>query len=158
MNINCLAENYSYKKEGDSIIVYNDYYEKSKGILLVSAIMDILIPDNDSFNVPIAIQVCEEGSKEIIIDEKLNVIGSEQYKYFIPRMHYEKWKSSYAIIYCLLMILQLFVSGILLYIFVIPAKFNILAGCMFGCVFALFICLGFKLKKQKQLMNKYELK
>ena len=157
MDIKCMADNYSYRKEGGNIIVYNHLYDNDKSILLISAIFELFIPDTNSFNIPVAIQICDLNN-DITINKNLEVTGCSKYNYYIPREHYEKWKKSYALIYCLLIVLQLFVSGLLFYIYVVPAKFDILVGVIFGGVFLMFIYLIYKLKKQKELVKKYELR
>lgn len=157
MGIKCMADNYSYKKEGDNIIVYNQFYDNDKRTLLISAIFEMFIPDTNSFNIPVAIQICDLNN-DITINKNLEVTGCSKYYYYIPREHYEKWKKSYALIYYLLIVLQVFVSGLLFYIYVVPAKFNILAGVIFGCVFFMLILLIYKFKKQKELVKKYQLR
>ena len=156
--MNCMNENYTYRTDGKRTIIYNSYYENTNlFLLLVTAIIELFLPDKDSFDIPVAIEIFDTN-KKIVIDKKLNVTGSNQYNYFIPRKHYEKWKRSYAIALCLMITLHLLISALVLYIFVVPGHFNPLSEITFLIVLAMLLLLILKFWRQRKIIAKYEIR
>ena len=89
---------------------------------------------------PISIEVKVDDNSMITINKNLEVSGSEDYRYFILKSHYEKWRKTYLISYCILVASIVSLSVLFLYGF-IDSNPNYLMGFGFSVV-ALFSILS----------------
>lgn len=157
MKIECKQNYYTYRIKNNRVVFYNELYNNSVLVLLFTAIIEAVLPERNSFNLPIAVEA-EIGNNDIILNEKLRVSGTSKYSYFIPFEHYNKWKKTYAVIYCCLILLELLVSCVLLYIFVVPSHFNFFVGIIFAFLALMLGFLIYKFIRQLKIVKKMNIK
>lgn len=156
MKIECLAENYTCFKKENQIFVINNIYQSSLLYIFISAIIEVMLPDINNFNVPLGIEI-NDNTSEIKIDKNLNVIGTTKFRYFIPKDHYLKWKKTYKVSYWLIILFGIIASMLLLYIYLIPSELNVLAGLAFFVVFTMLTFTGYKYRKQTKIIKQYQI-
>lgn len=152
-----LAEDYKVIKNRGKLIVFNSLYESSSMAIFISAILQVFLPDIRSFYIPLAIEINTDDDN-ISIDKNLRVHGTSLYSYFVPKEHYYKWKKTYKVVFETIIFLETAVSLLLLYIFLIRSRYNILVGLAFIIVFSMTLALLSIFLKQSRLIKKYEIK
>lgn len=157
MKIECKAEYYNYKVEGNKVYFYNELYNDKTVTLLLTAIVEALLPDVNSFNLPLSVEA-EIENNTISLDKKLEVRGTNNYSYFIHSEHYDKWKKTYALIYWCMILVEVLIGSILLYIFIGPSNFNWIAGIIFALLTFMVIFSICKFKKQIKMAKKYQIR
>ncbi|VYU29896.1 hypothetical protein [Clostridium tertium] len=138
--VNCKADDYVYIKEDQHLIFFKDIYESNSWLLLLISFLELSFPGPTTFDVPISIEVKVDDNSMITINKNLEVSGSEDYRYFILKSHYEKWRKTYLISYCILVASIVSLSVLFLYGF-IDSNLNYLMGVGFSVV-ALFSILS----------------
>ncbi|SCP99848.1 hypothetical protein [Anaerobium acetethylicum] len=156
MSIRCEATNYKSCKRNNVIIYYNCLYESNTILLLLTAIIELIVPDIKSFYIPIAIEVRDDIHKAIIIDKNLKVHGSDDYDYFIPKEHYNKWKRTYRVVFGIVMILE--VAVILLLVYLLLSNLNLILGVTTFVVFGIAFYFFYKVVSSNKSIRKYEIK
>lgn len=157
MGVTCVNEDYKCIKKEKKIIVFNNIYENSTMLLIIASFLEILIPESKNFKLPLAIEI-EDSNQEIEVNKNLDVIGTENFNYFIPLNHYYKWSKSYKIAYLIIITIGMLMSSLLGYIFLVKSNFDLLAGMAFLIVFSMSIFIVIRFKKEVNLINKYEKK
>lgn len=157
MKIECKAENYKYIISANKVFFYNELYNNKSIALFFTAIVEALIPDVNSFDLPLAVEV-EISNDTISLEKELEVHGTNKYSYFIPLEHYNKWKKTYAFIYWCIILIELLICCILMYIFVGPSNFNWLVGIIIAVFLLMIGFLFYKFQKQLKLLKKYPIK
>jgi TM2 domain-containing membrane protein YozV len=149
-------ENYTFKQNGDDVVVFNEMYEGATLPLIIVAILSILAPDAKDIHIPLAIEIKTKDSEGVFVRKDLSVTGALEYKRFIPESHYKKWRMSYLPVYLLLFLVLLAMGILLIYlstlaegggrwiIFAISIVM-IIVSCMFGA----------RIYKQFALKKKY---
>lgn len=130
LSINCKANNYVYIKEDQKVLFFNSIFEDKTWLILLASLFELLIPDPKSFDIPVAIEVKARENSIITINNKLEVTGAEDYRYFILKSHYRKWKKTCLISNCILITLAIIISLFFLYLFFESNK-NYLIGILF---------------------------
>lgn len=102
--VNCKVNNYVYVKEGEHIVFFNDIFEDKTYLILLASLIELLCPDTSSFDIPVSIEVKVDENSVINLSENLEVTGSKEYRYFILKSHYEKWKKQ--VLYLAVFLLQ----------------------------------------------------
>lgn len=137
-SVNCKADNYVYIKEDQKVLFFNSIFDDKTWLILLASLLDLLIPDPRSFHIPVAIEVKAVENSIITINNKLEVTGSEDYRYFILNSHYRKWKKTCLISNCILITIAVIMSLFFLYLFFESNK-NYLIGILFLVVVSLSI-------------------
>lgn len=154
ISINCKANNYVYIKEDQKVLFFNSIFEDKTWLILLASLLELLIPDSKSFNIPIAVEVKAVENSIITINNKLEVNGSEDYRYFILNSHYRKWKKTCLISNCILITIAVIMSLFFLYLFFESAK-NYLIGIIFLVMVSLSIFNIAKLINQFKKIKVY---
>jgi len=156
MSVVCKAANYKTIIKSNRIIAYNELYNSNLCQLIISAVADMMLPDIRSFNVPLAIGIEVRPDDVITINKDLKVLGSKNIQYFIPKLHFEKWKKSYFVVNKIFIALELALFIFLLYIYIFQSQYNVIMGICSAVVLTLVIILCIKMIKQKNLVKKYD--
>lgn len=152
--VNCKANDYVYVKEGQNLLFFKDIYESNTWLLLLTSFLELLLPGPTTFDIPVSIEVKANENSIITISKNMEVIGSENYRYFILKSHYEKWKKTYLISYCCLIVIFAILFGIFLYGF-INSNLNYLMGIVFLVIASFNILLIAKLFNQFKKVKRY---
>ena len=115
--VNCKVNNYVYVKEGEHIVFFNDIFEDKTYLILLASLIELLCPDTSSFDIPVSIEVKVDENSVINLSENLEVTGSKEYRYFILKSHYEKWKKTSFISSCILITISFITALFFLYLF-----------------------------------------
>lgn len=142
MSLKCLASDYVVIERDGIYYAYNKMYEENKKLILASAILGLFIPEASDYFIPICIEI-REMNNDVVITKKLDVRGSNNYRYFIASHQYEKWKKVNLIIKNIIYIMSIGIDVLFGYVF-IKTKFHFLIGICF--VFLLFLTIGAILK------------
>lgn len=91
-----------------------------------------------------------------MITEKLDIKGRADFKYFIAKHQYQKWKKVYTVVIGIIIMLGLTIDASLVYLF-FKLECNLLMGVC--AVFMLFITVGavVKLELNNRKRMKYEI-
>lgn len=155
MSIRCLANDYVVKEKDNIYYVYNEVYEDTLGKIIIASLIGLLIPEASDYYLPICIKI-KKTQGHIIITKNLEVNGSGDFKYFIAKHQYEKWKKTYCIIKNIIFMIGLLIDVFLIYLF-LRFKFNVAIGlCVAGM---LFLTIGaiIKLDRSNKKRMKYEM-
>ena len=152
--VNCKANDYVYVKEEQNLLFFKDIYESNTWLLLLTSFLELLLPGPTTFDIPVSIEVKVNENSMITISKNIEVNGSEGYRYFILKSHYEKWKKTYLISYCCLIVMFITLFGIFLYAF-INSNLNYLMGIAFLAVTSFNILLIVKLFNQFKKVKRY---
>lgn len=109
MTIKCLADDYIVKEKDKKFYVYNELYEGSLKSLFWASIVGLLLPDASDYYIPICVEI-EKTHNEVTVGKKLDVFGTNDFKYFIAKHQYEKWKRTYKIAIQLLVIMCILIN------------------------------------------------
>ena len=131
LTVNCKANNYVYVKEGEHIIFFKDIFEDKTYLILLASLLELLCPDPSSFDIPVSIEVKVDENSIINVSKKLEVTGSKDYRYFILKSHYEKWKKTSFISNCILIIIAVIIALFFLYLFFKSNKNYLMGICSF---------------------------
>ena len=129
--VNCKVNNYVYVKEGEHIVFFNDIFEDKTYLILLASLIELLCPDTSSFDIPVSIEVKVDENSVINLSENLEVTGSKEYRYFILKSHYEKWKKTSFISNCILITISFITALFFLYLFFKSNKNYIMGICFF---------------------------
>ena len=154
IRVNCKADNYVYIKEEQNIILFNCIFQDKTLLILLASLLELLCPDSSSFDIPVSIEVKVDENSIINVSKKLEVTGSKDYRYFILKSHYEKWKKTCFISNCILIIIAVITSLFFLYLFLKSNK-NYLMGICFFILASLTIVNIVKLLNQFQKVKRY---
>lgn len=155
MSIECLANDYIIKEQNDMYYVYNELYEESFKAILTSSLLGMLIPEAEDYYIPIGIEI-KKTQEKVIIEKNLDVIGKCDFRYFIARHQYKKWKKTYCIIKNIIFTLSLLLNMFSILLFW-NTNFNWLLGLCVVCT--LFLTFGaiIKLELHNKKRRKYEM-
>ena len=153
MSIKCLADDYGVKENKRMHYVYNKMYEEPLKSLIIASVFGLLIPDAADYYIPICIEI-EKYEGNIIIGKKLEVIGNAEYRYFIAKHQYDKWKKTYKIIKSIIIAVGFLIDGLFLYLFWKMHCQRILEICVIG-MFFLTIGAVVKLESNNRKRKKY---
>lgn len=142
MHIECKASDYVVTKKDGMYYVYNKCYEQDEKLILATALFGLLLPDASDYYLPICIRI-RDAKEGVVVTPKLNVIGTEDYDYFISRQQYEKWKRINAVIKYIFFIFSIVIDVLFVYLF-LASDFNGLLGICVGAL--LFLTIGVILK------------
>jgi hypothetical protein len=85
--------------------------------------MSLLVPDPEfAFKLPIAIRIHTDNTDTVTISKKLEVFGTENFSYFIPRRHFSRWKKTSLIVMMGISSFIMLMDVLLWYRFFIPAN------------------------------------
>lgn len=155
MNIKCLANDYVVEEKDDMYYIYNEVYEDTLKKIIVASLFGLLIPEASDYCLPICIEIRKTQS-HIIVTEKLEVKGSTDFKYFIARHQYQKWKKTYCIIKSMIFMLGLLIDAFFVYLF-LKLRFNLGIGLCAGTMLFLTIAAITKLELNNRKRMKYEM-
>lgn len=153
MNIKCLADDYAVVERKDMSYVYNKVYEESQKGLFLSSVIGLLLPEGEDYYIPICIEI-KKTQAFITITKKLEVMGTNDFKYFIAKHQYEKWKRTYGIAKNVIIILSILVN-VFLGLLYGKTGYNIVMGGCFGIVLLLSIFGITKLEITNRKRKKY---
>lgn len=148
MNITCNAAEYTIEEREDMIVVSNKLYEANSLALLVTAILEMFVPDQSTYKVPKSIIIPKSNDSIIEIDKNLNVKGTEDYEYVLIEKQYNNWKKSYLITNISTVLITLLLFVFLSYIAIIEIK-NLLM--LIPAIIVLFLSLILSKRLFKQL-------
>lgn len=152
--VNCKVNNYVYVKEGEHIVFFNDIFEDKTYLILLASLIELLCPDTSSFDIPVSIEVKVDENSVINLSENLEVTGSKEYRYFILKSHYEKWKKTSFISNCILITISFITALFFLYLFLKSNK-NYIMGICFFIVLSITIANIVKLFNQFKKVKRY---
>lgn len=155
MNIKCLANDYVVEEKDDMYYVYNEVYEDALIKIIAASLFGLLIPEASDYYLPLCIQI-RKTQGNIIVTEKLEVKGRTDFKYFIARHQYQKWKKAYSIIKSIIFILGLLIDAFLVYLF-LKSNFSVGMGLCAGAMLFLMIGAVIKLELNNRKRMKYEM-
>lgn len=156
MSVKCLADDYVVVEKEDKSYVYNSLYEDTEKGLLLAAFLELLLPEASDYYIPICIEI-KNNQDNVIVGKKLEVIGTQDFQYFIAKHQYEKWKRTYGFAEKILEILCVLINVLLGYLFW-KMGFQLAIGINF--MFVLLISIGavLKLEMNNHRRKKYEIR
>lgn len=155
MNIKCMASDYVIKEKNSMYYVYNEVYEGSIKMIFIAFLIGLLIPNASDYYVPVCVEI-KKKQQDIIVKKNLQIIGSDDYRYFIAKHQYVKWKKIYRIFKSIILVLTLFLNICFVLLF-LKSNFNIIIGlCMLG-VFFLSLGAVIKLEWNNYRRKQYEM-
>ncbi len=155
MNIKCLASDYIIKETDDIHYVYNKIYEDTLIKIIIAALIDLFIPEASDYYLPVCIKISKTKGN-VVITEKLDIKGRVDFKYFIAKHQYQKWKKVYTVVRGIIIMLGLAIDASFVYL-LFKLECNLLMGVC--AVFMLFITVGavVKLELNNRKRMKYEI-
>lgn len=155
LNIKCLASDYIIKETADVYYVYNEIYEDSLIKIIIAVLIDLFIPEASDYYLPLCIKISKTKGN-VVITEKLEVKGRADFKYFIAKHQYQKWKKVYTIVISIIIMLGLAIDASFIYLF-LKLEANLLMGAC--AVIMLIITVGavVKLELNNRKRMKYEI-
>lgn len=153
MNVKCLADNYSIVEKNEKFYAYNKLYEGAGKDLLLSSMIGLLLPESEDYYIPLCIEM-KKSKEAIIIGKKLEVIGTNDFEYFIAKHQYGKWKKTYGIAKNIIIILSILINVFLLLLY-IKTSYNMAIGVCFGIVLLLSVFGITKLAVKNRNRKKY---
>lgn len=155
LNIKCLASDYIIKETADVYYVYNEIYEDSLIKIIIAALIDLFIPEASDYYLPVCIKI-SKTKENVVITEKLDIKGRADFKYFIAKHQYQKWKKVYTIVISIIIMLGLAIDASFIYLF-LKLEANLLMGAC--AVIMLIITVGavVKLELNNRKRMKYEI-
>lgn len=155
MNIKCLASDYIIKETDDIHYVYNKIYEDTLIKIIIAALIDLFIPEASDYYLPVCIKISKTKGN-VVITEKLDIKGGTDFKYFIAKHKYQKWKKVYTVVRGIIIMLGLAIDASLVYLF-FKLECNLLMGVC--AVIMLIITVGavVKLEVNNRKRMKYEI-
>ena len=153
--IQCNADGYKYKFCDNRIYVFNGVYESKRWLILLAALLEAFLPDNNTFRVPIAICIKNTGKD---VNKKLEVLGDHEYEYFIPKEHFAKWKYTYALVYQIIAFVVMASTLISFYIFLFKSQFNLAIGLIVLLLAVSSIIICTRMYRQRSVIRKYAIK
>lgn len=155
MSIKCLADDYIVKEKDDLFYVYNELYESSQKGLFWASVIGLLLPEASDYYIPICVEI-KKTQDEVTIGKKLDVIGTNNFRYFIAKHQYEKWRHTYGIAIKIVFLLCVLINMAMGYLFFKTGS-QLAMGICFGCVLLLSLGAVIKLEMSNRKRRKYEI-
>lgn len=150
-----MASDYVVREKDGMYYVYNEVYEDTLGKIIAASLLGLLLPEASDYYLPICIKM-KKTEGNIIVTKNLEVKGSLDFKYFIAKHQYQKWKKANRIIKSIIFMLGLLIDVFFIYLFW-KSEFNAAMGlCTVGM---LFLTIGaiVKLEWNNRKRMKYEM-
>ena len=156
MTVTCKSLNYSVKEERDRYIISNTVYSASLGLLFITSLFEMMLPNSTTYKIPIILIIYKDDSeKNVIVDEKLHVSGTSNYEYCVSDIQISKWFKSYFVSAIITIFLMLFLAAFVV-CFVLPNAHNILSLGALCAIAIIIIISSVNLVKQVNSIKRYK--
>ena len=156
MSIKLLSQEHAVEERDGKYYVYSPLYECPVGVIFMTALADVIYPLSETFLIPLCVEI-EKGTEVVTVGEKLEVSGTEQYRYFIAKRQYENWRKTYYVLMKCVCVLILLLNAFCIYLFW-DENFDAVMGMVETCVALLSIVTIGKFKRDIKKRMQYEMR
>lgn len=154
MNIKLLSQEHAVEERNGKYYVYSPLYECPVGVIFMTALADVIYPLSETFRIPLCVEI-EKGTEPVTVGEKLEIIGTDRYRYFVTKRQYENWRKTYYVLMKCVCVLILLINTFCIYLF-LNKNFDIAMGMVEACVAVLSLLTFRKFKRDVKARLQHE--